>query len=39
MNKYAHKKNRLYKYYNETALAVTPDDGPLRPKHVVVELE
>jgi hypothetical protein len=23
--------------YNETALAITPDDGPMRPKHVVVE--
>jgi hypothetical protein len=28
MNKYAHQR---------TALAVTPDDGPLLPKQVVVE--
>jgi hypothetical protein len=33
------KKNRLYKGYNETALAITPDDGPMWPKHVVVEYE
>jgi hypothetical protein len=31
------EKNRLYKNYNEIALGITPDDGPMRPKHVVVE--
>jgi hypothetical protein len=36
MNKYI-EKNRLYKNYNERALAITPDDGPMRPKHIVVE--
>jgi hypothetical protein len=30
-------KNRLYKNYNVTALTITPDDGPMRPKHVVAE--
>jgi hypothetical protein len=34
MNKYAHPKEQNY---NETALAITPDDGPMRPKHLVVE--
>jgi hypothetical protein len=37
VNKYAHKKNRLYKNFNERALAITPDDSPMRSKHVVVE--
>jgi hypothetical protein len=27
----------LYKSYNATALAITPDDGPMMPKHIVVE--
>jgi curli biogenesis system outer membrane secretion channel CsgG len=29
------EKNRLFRNYNETALAITPDDGPMRPKHAV----
>jgi hypothetical protein len=29
--------NRLYQSYNETALAITPDDGPMRSKHVMVK--
>jgi hypothetical protein len=37
MNKYAHQRTDYNKSYNETALAITSDDGPLRPKHVVVE--
>jgi hypothetical protein len=34
---YCWQLKRGYKNYNETALAITLDDGPMRPKRVVVE--
>jgi hypothetical protein len=37
-SKYAHRKEQIiYKCYNESAFGITPDDGPMRPKHVVVK--